>query len=82
MRRWLSQGYPHLHLGAIRLALTFHGHKGLPVVARIALLDTQFLDCEHAYIGIVETTLNAGKVSSPCSQTSTWLSLILIFLLS
>ena len=39
---WKREGYTHLHLGGIRLILTLHGQKGLPVTARIALLDTRF----------------------------------------
>ncbi|GJZ86840.1 hypothetical protein Tco_0658450 [Tanacetum coccineum] len=40
-RHCLAQGYTHIHFGAIRLALTFHGRKGLPAYSRIALLDTR-----------------------------------------
>ena len=55
-------GYTHLHLGAIRLALTFHGRKGLPAVFRMALLNFRFLEYQHAVIGTIKTTLNAGIV--------------------
>ncbi|KAL0295484.1 UNVERIFIED_CONTAM: polyprotein [Sesamum radiatum] len=58
---WKAEGYTHLHLGAVRLVLSYHGRKGLPVTARIALLDTRFLEYEHAVIGTVLTTLNAGR---------------------
>ncbi|GAV77142.1 MP domain-containing protein [Cephalotus follicularis] len=61
-KRWISEGYTHLHFGAVRLALTFHGRKGLPIMSRIVLLDTRFLDYQHACIGTVETTLNAGTI--------------------
>ena len=61
-RQWKNQGYTHIHFGAVRMALTFHGRKGLPVVARIALLDTRFKKYQHARIATVETTLNAGTV--------------------
>ena len=44
------------------MALTFHARKGLATTARIALLDTRFVDYQHACIGTVETTLNAGTV--------------------
>ncbi|KAJ0096057.1 hypothetical protein Patl1_15628 [Pistacia atlantica] len=54
--------YTHIHFGAIRLALTFHGRKGLPTTARIALLDTRFPKYISACIGSMETTLNAGIV--------------------
>ncbi|KAH9680015.1 hypothetical protein KPL71_026374 [Citrus sinensis] len=40
---WKREGYTHLHLGGVRLILTLHGRKGLPVTARIALLDTSVL---------------------------------------
>ncbi|GJW75589.1 hypothetical protein Tco_0134959 [Tanacetum coccineum] len=38
-RHCLAQGYTHIHFGAIRLAITFHGRKGLPAYSQIALLD-------------------------------------------
>ena len=58
IRGWKAEGYTHLHLGAIRLVLSYHGRKGLPVTARLALLDTRFLDYQDAVIGTVLTTLN------------------------
>ncbi|KAF5791447.1 putative transcription factor interactor and regulator CCHC(Zn) family [Helianthus annuus] len=58
----VSQGYTHIHFGAIRLALTFHGRKGLPAFSRIALVDTRFVEYQHACIGTIQTTLNAGTV--------------------
>jgi hypothetical protein len=60
--QWISQGYTHIHFGAIRLALSYHGRKGLPVAARLALLDTRYLEYQHACIGSLETTLNCGTV--------------------
>ena len=60
--QWRQQGYTHIHFGAIRISLSFHGRKGLPVVARVALLDTRFTQYQHACIATVETTLNAGTV--------------------
>ena len=59
---WKRDGYTHLHLGGVQLILTFHGRKGLPVIARIALLDTIFKEYQHAIIGTVLTTLHAGSV--------------------
>ncbi|KAL0439733.1 UNVERIFIED_CONTAM: polyprotein [Sesamum latifolium] len=59
---WKAEGYTHLHLGAVRLVVSYHGRKGLPVTARIALLDTRFLEYEHAVIGTVLTTLNVGSI--------------------
>lgn len=46
----------------MRLSLTFHGRKGIPVVSRIALLDTRFLEYQHACICTIQTTLNAGTI--------------------
>ncbi|KAK9195460.1 hypothetical protein WN943_003581 [Citrus x changshan-huyou] len=45
-----------------QLILTLHGRKGLPVTARIALLETRFKQYQHAVIGTVLTTLHAGSV--------------------
>ncbi|KAH9769385.1 hypothetical protein KPL71_011979 [Citrus sinensis] len=59
---WKREGYTHLYLGGVRLILTLHGRKGLPVTARIALLDTRFKEYQHAVIGTVLTTLHAGSV--------------------
>ncbi|KAH9752122.1 hypothetical protein KPL71_014573 [Citrus sinensis] len=59
---WKREGYTHLHLGGIRLILTLHGRKGLPVTARIAMLDTRFKQYQDAVIGTVLTTLHAGTV--------------------
>ncbi|KAJ6855345.1 hypothetical protein NC651_040109 [Populus alba x Populus x berolinensis] len=60
--QWISQGYMHIHFGAIRLALSYHGRKGLPIAVRLALLDTRYLEYQHACIGSLETTLNCGTV--------------------
>lgn len=62
IRQWKSLGYTHIHFGAIRLALTLHGRKGIPMVARMALLDTRFLKYQHACIATIETTLNVGTI--------------------
>ena len=59
---WQKQGYTNLHFGAVRLALTFCGRKGLPVVSRISLLDSRFLEYQNAVMGTVQTTLNAGTI--------------------
>ncbi|KAH9680105.1 hypothetical protein KPL71_026418 [Citrus sinensis] len=59
---WKREGYTHLHLGGIRLILTLHGRKGLPVAARLAMLDTRFKQYQDAVIGTVLTTLHAGSV--------------------
>ncbi|KAL4333185.1 hypothetical protein GQ457_07G043420 [Hibiscus cannabinus] len=59
---WIGAGYSHIHFGAIRLALSYHGSEGKPVVARIALLDTRYLKYQDACIGTVEATMNGGLV--------------------
>ncbi|KAH9769835.1 hypothetical protein KPL71_012160 [Citrus sinensis] len=59
---WKREGYTHLHLGGIRLILTLRGRKGLPVTARLAMLDTRFKQYQDAVIGTVLTTLHAGSV--------------------
>ena len=42
--------------------MTFHGRKGLSAISRISLLNSRFLEYQHAVIGIVQTTLNARTV--------------------
>ncbi|KAH9780643.1 hypothetical protein KPL71_008154 [Citrus sinensis] len=59
---WKREGYTLLHLGGVRLILTLHGRKGLPVTARISLLDTRFKQYQHAVVRTVLTTLHAGSV--------------------
>ena len=59
---WQKQGYTHLHFGTVRLALTFYGRKGLPIVFGISLLDSRFLEYQNAVMGIVQTTLNVGTI--------------------
>ncbi|KAL4273873.1 hypothetical protein GQ457_13G012330 [Hibiscus cannabinus] len=59
---WIDAGYSHIHFGAVRLALNYHGYDGKPVVARIALLDTIYLTYQDACIGTVEATMNDGLV--------------------
>ncbi|KAH9668448.1 hypothetical protein KPL70_021421 [Citrus sinensis] len=38
---WQRESYTYLHIGGVRLILTLHGRKGLPVTTRIAMLDTR-----------------------------------------
>ena len=59
---WKAEGYTHLHLGAIRIILTFQGRKGLPITARSAILDTRFVNYTHALLGTCLSTLNNGSV--------------------
>ena len=59
---WQREGYTHLQIRGVRLILTLHGRKGLPVTARIAMLDTRFTHYQDAVIGIVLTTPHAGSV--------------------
>ncbi|MED6161616.1 hypothetical protein PIB30_062498 [Stylosanthes scabra] len=59
---YLPQGFTHLHLGAIRLILTLHARRSLPISTKIALLDTTFKEYQHALIGTLITTLANGSV--------------------
>ncbi|KAK5826264.1 hypothetical protein PVK06_021180 [Gossypium arboreum] len=59
---WKRVGYTHIHFGAIRLALNYHGTPGKPVVTRIALLDSRYLEYQNACIAIIKATLNSGLV--------------------
>ncbi|KAG8478431.1 hypothetical protein CXB51_028256 [Gossypium anomalum] len=61
-RDWKQAGYSHIHFGTVRLALNYHGTAGKPVVARIALLDSRYLEYQNACIATVEATLNTGLV--------------------
>jgi len=36
-RQWKILGFTHIHFGAVRVALTYHGRKGQPIVARLSL---------------------------------------------
>ncbi|XLU77161.1 hypothetical protein S245_000582, partial [Arachis hypogaea] len=62
IQSYLNQGYTHLHLGAVRLILTLHGRRSLPVIAKVALLDTTFKEYQHGLIGALVTTLSNGSV--------------------
>ncbi|KAH9763292.1 hypothetical protein KPL70_001111 [Citrus sinensis] len=62
LSNWKREGYTHLHLGGIKLILTLHGRKGLPVTTRLTMLDTRFKQYQDAVIGTVLTTLHAGSV--------------------
>ncbi|KAH0725178.1 hypothetical protein KY284_001043 [Solanum tuberosum] len=61
-RQWKSLGFTHIHFGAVRVALTYYGRKGQPVVARLSFLDTRFYEYQHENLGTLEITLNAGTV--------------------
>ncbi|KAH9698016.1 hypothetical protein KPL71_023838 [Citrus sinensis] len=56
----------HLHLGSVRLILTLHGRKSLPVTARIALLDTSAQNQTLQQLG-----KKIDRVASQVSQTET-----------
>ncbi|KAI9098559.1 hypothetical protein K1719_025184 [Acacia pycnantha] len=62
MEEWRSEGYTHLHFGAIRLVLTLHGRKGLPVTAKVALLDSTYKKYSDSLIGALLTNLNNDSV--------------------
>ncbi|KAK2661766.1 hypothetical protein Ddye_000340 [Dipteronia dyeriana] len=61
--QWIREGYSHLHIGAIRIILTLHGRKGLPVTARIALLNNIYKPYERAITGTCLSTFHAGSIS-------------------
>ncbi|KAK2642173.1 hypothetical protein Ddye_023936 [Dipteronia dyeriana] len=61
--QWIKEGYSHLYLGALRIILTLHGRKDLPVTARIALHNTIYKQYEHAVIDTCLSTLHAGIIS-------------------
>ena len=46
IRGWQQQGYTHLHYEAIRLVLSLHGRRGLPVTARVSLQDSSYIHYE------------------------------------
>ncbi|KAL4393747.1 polyprotein [Arachis hypogaea] len=50
IQNYQNQGYTHLHLGAVRLILTLHRRRSLPVTAKVTLLDTTFKEYQHALI--------------------------------
>ncbi|KAI9111961.1 hypothetical protein K1719_017651 [Acacia pycnantha] len=60
--KWRSEGYTHLRFGAIRLVLTLHGRKGLPVTAKVALLDSTYKKYSDSLIGALLTTLSNSSV--------------------
>lgn len=62
LQPWLSQGYTHIHFGAVKIAPTFHGRKGLPVISHLGLLDTRFTQYQYAVIENIQTTLNSGTM--------------------
>ncbi|KAK2633765.1 hypothetical protein Ddye_028557 [Dipteronia dyeriana] len=59
--QWIREGYSHLHIGAVRIILTLDGRKGLPVTAKIALLNTIYKQYEHTVIGTCLSTLHIPK---------------------
>jgi len=61
IKQWKALDYVTLHLGAVRLMLTLHRRKGLPITARVTLLDSTYQQYEQAVIGTILTTLNAGS---------------------
>ncbi|QHO21215.1 polyprotein [Arachis hypogaea] len=62
IQNYQNQGYTHLHLREVRLILTLHGRRSLPVIAKVALLDTTFKEYQHALIGALVTTLSNESV--------------------
>nr|VDD05404.1 unnamed protein product [Brassica oleracea] len=68
-RLWQQQGYTHLHFGVVRIGLTLHARKGLPVIARIALIDSRLKSYQQACIG---TTLKVQLqlIGAPMQEKS------------
>ncbi|OMO70106.1 hypothetical protein CCACVL1_19103 [Corchorus capsularis] len=62
LQKFITQGYSYIHVGAIRLGLTFHVRKGVPLATRIALHDSRHKEYQHSCLGMVETTLNSGTI--------------------
>lgn len=58
----IHNDYTHFHWEVGWLMLTYHGRKGCPITARLGLLDIRVLECQHAVIGFVFTTLNVGTI--------------------
>ncbi|KAK4737244.1 hypothetical protein R3W88_000941 [Solanum pinnatisectum] len=46
--KWKSLGFTHIHFGAVRVALKYHGKKGQPDVARLSLQNTRYYEYHHA----------------------------------
>ncbi|CAN6828870.1 unnamed protein product [Brassica oleracea] len=53
-RLWQQQGYTHLHFGVVRIGLTLHARKSLPVIARIALIDSRLKSYQQGCIGTLQ----------------------------
>ncbi|KAG2289870.1 hypothetical protein Bca52824_049474 [Brassica carinata] len=68
-RLWQQQGYTHLHFSVVRIGLTLHARKGLPVIARIALIDSRLKSYQQACIG---TTLKVQLqlIGAPMQEKS------------
>ncbi|KAK0574280.1 hypothetical protein LWI29_020952 [Acer saccharum] len=61
--QWIKEGYSHLHIGVVRIILSLHGRKGLPITARLALLNTIYTQYEQAVVDTCLSTLHAGSIS-------------------
>lgn len=70
-QEWCQHGYSHIHFGAVRLALNYHGTSGKHVVSRIALLDSRYRRYQDACIGTVEATLSSGMAMVTLFPNST-----------
>lgn len=55
-------GFTHIHFGAVRVTLTYHGRKSQPIVERLSLLDSRYNEYQHANFGTSEITLNVRTV--------------------
>ncbi|KAK4727227.1 hypothetical protein R3W88_032144 [Solanum pinnatisectum] len=61
-KQWKNLGFTHIHFGAIRIALTYHGRKDETIVAHLSLLDTRYNKYQYANLGTTKITINAGIV--------------------
>jgi hypothetical protein len=59
---WKREGYTHIHIGVVRMILSYQSRKGLPITTRLALLDTRYLKYSQVVLGTCLTTLNFGSV--------------------
>lgn len=62
INHWINEKYSHLHFGAIRLILNFHGRQNITAISRMSLLNRTFRIYEHVVIRSAIVTLNSGNV--------------------
>lgn len=82
LQLWLAQGYTHIYLGPVKIALTFHGRKCLLIALYLALLDTRFTNYSHAMLllALSKQLLMLALCLLPCIQILASSSVILMHL--